>query len=331
MIATTNAWYAVGVGAVYSGTCSPLVHFISNTGSVGEGNTATTCHPSKTVKATVRLDGSATQNTSVTFTTAGTATAGQDYDVSPATLTFPAGAAASQDVTITIYDDAIVEGTETLVLGYTVNANGGNAAAGSSNQTYTLSIADDDAAPSFGTSSSNATTLLSEDFGTTGGTLPANWTTGAITAGTNSWVVGANGGVSTGQGAYITNNTTTKPLAYTTTSTSVVYLRTPLVNAANTSSMTLSFKYKCLGEQDNNGYYDYGLLEYSLDGGTTFKTLPDILQNVTTATTYTIALPDSLFANTSFKLGFRWINDNSVGTSPPFSIDDVGPGRYTDH
>ncbi|MFC4262076.1 M4 family metallopeptidase [Ferruginibacter yonginensis] len=323
VIATTNAWYAVGVGAVYSATCTPAVHFMNATTTVTEAVASNTCKPSKTISVALRLDANATQNTTVTFTTTGsTALVGKDFDISPASITFPANTNSTQNVTVTIYDDAIVEGNENIVLGYTINANGGNAVAGASNQTNTITIVDNDVALSFGTSSNTAVTLINENFGTAGGTLPTGWTSGLFSGGTNVWTVGSLGTVGTGQGAYITNNITTKPLAYTNSVASDAYLITPSIDGTNLKNAQFSFNYKCLGEQDANGFYDYGNIIYSINGGT-FKYLPDLFLSKTNTTSYSISLPDSIFSNTSFRLGFEWVNDNLVGTNPPFSIDDV--------
>ncbi|MBL0145154.1 MAG: M4 family metallopeptidase [Chitinophagaceae bacterium] len=295
VIATTNAWYAVGVGAIYSATCTPSIHFINATSSISETVLSNTCHPSKTFTQGVRLDANATQNATVTFTTTGsTALVGKDFAISPASITFNAGTNSTQNVTITIYDDAIIEGNETIVLGYTINANGGNAVAGATNQTHTVTINDDDVAPVIGTTTSGPVTLMNENFGTSGGTLPTGWTSGNTTGTTNVWTIGTNGTVGTGQGAYITNNITTKPLAYTVSSSAVANLTTTAINATNVYGMTFSFNYKCLGEQDINAYWDYGQILYSLNG-TTFYSLPDILQNKTATTAYSLSLPDSIF------------------------------------
>jgi hypothetical protein len=85
----------------------------------------------------------------------GTATEGLDFDITTngsftapsKTLTFPSGSAQSQPFTIRVYDDAIVEGTENMVLGFTVNAGGGNAVPGDGRPNLTLTIYDNEVAP----------------------------------------------------------------------------------------------------------------------------------------------------------------------------------------
>lgn len=152
-IAVTNAWYAVGVGAVFgSCTTSSTVQFAINTDKVYENSGKPSCTypsgsvPSFTTKATITLSNvsSATQNTDATVTLSGTAVQGKDYAISPAVVTWAPGTSGSKDVTITIYDDNVNESDETIVLGYTLNANGGTAVAGSFNQTETITISDDD-------------------------------------------------------------------------------------------------------------------------------------------------------------------------------------------
>jgi hypothetical protein len=50
---------------------------------------------------------------------------------------------------------------------------------------------------------------------------------------------------------------------------------------------------------------------------------PYTFQGVTSATASgNIVLPAAL-VDTSFTIGFRWINDNNTGTNPPFLVDDV--------
>lgn len=60
------------------------------------------------------------------------------------TVTFPAGSSASQNVAITITDDALVEGTETLVFKLR-NVSGGSSAAPGADSAFTLTLADNDA------------------------------------------------------------------------------------------------------------------------------------------------------------------------------------------
>ncbi len=76
----------------------------------------------------------------------GTATQNVDYELLNTTLTFPDGSNASQPFTVRIYDDAAKESAETFTLNYTISGTT-NAQAGTSNQTFVLTINDNDAAP----------------------------------------------------------------------------------------------------------------------------------------------------------------------------------------
>ncbi|MFN8306354.1 MAG: M4 family metallopeptidase [Ferruginibacter sp.] len=154
-IAVTNAWYAVGVGAQYgSCTSTSTVQFALATDkafeAAGKGDCsypggATKTH---TINAVITLSNvsSVSQNTTATLTLGGTASQGVDYTISPSVVTWAPNTSGSKDITITIIDDNNSEPDETIILGYTLNANGGTATAGSFNQTQTITIADDDTA-----------------------------------------------------------------------------------------------------------------------------------------------------------------------------------------
>lgn len=85
----------------------------------------------------------------------GTATEGVDYKVttnqnfaSPSTtLTFPAGNSSPASFTVRVYDDTTPEDTETIVISYALNNNGGNLFNGQTAQTLTIKIQDNDLAP----------------------------------------------------------------------------------------------------------------------------------------------------------------------------------------
>jgi hypothetical protein len=90
-----------------------------------------------------------------TLTFSGTATQGVDYDVttngdfaSPSNvLTFPTASTLARSFIIRVYDDADVESSETLIIDFTVNNGGGNAAKGVTTPTFTVDIPDNDIAP----------------------------------------------------------------------------------------------------------------------------------------------------------------------------------------
>ena len=67
-------------------------------------------------------------------------------------LTFNSGSTTAQSFTVRVYDDASVESAETIILDFTVNNGGGDATKGTTTPTHTLTVSDNDQAPT-GTSS----------------------------------------------------------------------------------------------------------------------------------------------------------------------------------
>ncbi|MFT3823091.1 MAG: zinc-dependent metalloprotease [Chitinophagaceae bacterium] len=98
-------------------------------------------NPTAAATATLQVSGTAQEGVDYDITTNGSFTAPSKV------VTFPAGAHASRSFTIRIYDDAIVETTETIILGMTVNNGGGNAVAGDGRPVETITIYDNDKAP----------------------------------------------------------------------------------------------------------------------------------------------------------------------------------------
>lgn len=147
-IATTNAWFAVGVGTQFV-PCGPEVYYKNAITTTSEFAAPVACpNSTKTINVTIRLENAATQQTDATLTiSGGTATSGNDFSVSPSTVTWNAGATGDRTFTITINDDNNIEGSETIILGYTLNNHGGNAVSGSFNQTHLVNITDDEVAP----------------------------------------------------------------------------------------------------------------------------------------------------------------------------------------
>lgn len=93
---------------------------------------------------TVQADilGANANATSVTLSvTGGTATAGTDFSPTSALITFPANSSASQNVTITVTDDQLVEGNETII--FTLSSPTNNATLDADSQ-ITVTLTDND-------------------------------------------------------------------------------------------------------------------------------------------------------------------------------------------
>lgn len=144
-------------------SCSPLVAFSASTFDLSEPDADQTnnCLPYSILNVPISIGSDPSQPAGITVNvTGGTATNNVDYAIQNNTFTFD-NTTLSGNVVIHVYNDDYVEGNETITLDYTLNANGGDAAAGVINQTVTITINDDDLDP---LSMTNASTLLSEDF-----------------------------------------------------------------------------------------------------------------------------------------------------------------------
>jgi hypothetical protein len=285
-----------------------LKTFQTETGSVG------TCPLTKTVAVSIAASVQATGNATLTFTHLGTASNGADYTISPSSVSFTNGDNTDKIITITIIDDKAAEAAETIAIGYTISGTG--IQVGPDKQIFIISITDDD----FERRINNASpiTLFSQDFNS-GVATPAGWT---IQNGfTNGWAISANGSAgTTGNALHITQNPVTKPNTYDETSTSQAYAVTPLIDATGLTNIGVSFKWRCGGEAD----FDEGYLGYitETDPGTVNLFSTTFVENTGTAVTFNGGLP-ALFNNTKFRLVFFWLNDDSFGDDPGFTVDDI--------
>ncbi len=129
---------------------APAISFSSSSTNVTEGTSNCNTSGSRDIDISLTIGQAPSQNAVVSFLTSGTMNNGNDFTISPSSVTFPAGQTDDQIVTVTIYEDADSESDETLEISYTINANGGDAEAGESNQTHTVTATNDDTPPSVG-------------------------------------------------------------------------------------------------------------------------------------------------------------------------------------
>jgi Zn-dependent metalloprotease len=323
--AVTRAWHACNVGASFV-PCSPQIMFGAASQTTTEtGTTGSTCLKTKTITIPVTISSAATQAATVNFTFAGTATQGvnADYSVSPASVTFAAGSTTAQNLTVTINNDAYVEGTETILVNLNTLTTTGNATKGNVFQQYTVNITDDD----YGISAqvlNAAQTIYTNDF-----TSAAGWSVATSTGTTSTWRIGNNAGTTAQFGAsnncaYVSANATSFAYTASTATTQAARLQSPAISTVNTTNLQLTFDYVCNGELSGGTYYDFGTLQYSTDGGATFNPINATkYQGTTTKTTITVPLPSGAENQASVILGFRWDNDNSVQNQPAFGIDNL--------
>ncbi|MDP4264494.1 MAG: T9SS type A sorting domain-containing protein [Bacteroidota bacterium] len=136
---------------------SPAIRFSSAYRTQAETSTSTSgCRRYTDYTVNMTIDAAPAGDANITVNVAGgaTATQGVDFDfttngnfASPSnTFTFTSGSTAPKTITIRIYDDAEVEGTESFTLNYSIGG-ATNALAAPSCQSYTFTITDNDAAP----------------------------------------------------------------------------------------------------------------------------------------------------------------------------------------
>ncbi|MBT8232399.1 MAG: hypothetical protein HKO66_04935 [Saprospiraceae bacterium] len=159
-----SQWSTI-IGNFDIGTCTPQISFSTSSISVNEqdADIVSTCLDYLEVGVTISLNLPASIDPTVTLSLSGSAIQDVDYEapsVLTATLT-PTN--LSETFVFKVFNDAYVESLEDIIVDYTLNANGGDATAGSSNQTLTIDITSDDSAPS---NVSGTVVLVDEDFET---------------------------------------------------------------------------------------------------------------------------------------------------------------------
>ncbi|NNE32729.1 MAG: T9SS type A sorting domain-containing protein [Winogradskyella sp.] len=311
-IQVTNAWYAVGVGEQYLSPGNNIIFFdADNTNSVSEATIIKGCDESNTfdIEVTaVNVDSPQTITLDFTDSTA----SAEDYSVSTNSLTF--NASGTQSITVSVFNDALVEGSETIVMKFSND---------SEVRTHTVVIKDDDYTPSIG----NATIeLVNESFDTT--SMPAGWSTQSpIGLDPNVWKFNGIGVNSAGR-AYIENRQT--PDAgpnYNQTQFANLLLVTDVIDARGMSNVNISFDWTAGGETDaanEDVLFDYGEFLYSFDG-VNFVSLETFVA-VTGLESIATGTYDQMLAvldDTQFQVAWRWYNDSLVGTEYSMTIDNV--------
>lgn len=315
--AVTNAWYGVGVGPEFA--CNVAAGFTLAESFVGELNTASDdCESFKTIEVEAAV------NASGTVTTAGTATPGVDYEITNPSFSAGAGFAV-HNFSINIFDDAEIEGTETIILNIGANS-------------HTITVNDNDVVPSIGDGS--PTSLIDEPL--TAAAFPADWTVDALDPGPNSWFSNTTNGAQIG---IIAAGGTTPTYEGNTSDPVDVVLSTGLIDARGLGILHLTFDYVVGGEQDafvgtgtdangdgvpdpQEALYDFGNVAYSFDGDTWIDFTDTEFSKFAAVTgsvdmgTLDKDMPAYLAGN-QFYLGFRWRNDPLAAGSYSFSVSNV--------
>lgn len=240
---------------------SPEVNFVGASTSITEG---TDCSY-QDIDFTVRIAQGASQNADVSFAiSGGTATNMQDFELLTTNVTFPAGSTADHTMTVRVYNDAIVESDEDIMVDLTVNANGGDANEGALS-TATINILNDDfSADTAGT----PIVLWSDDF-ESGST--AAWTVTDDSSGSaTNWAVTNEAGFPDA-GFFDSDESNTTQFAYVNDddcncTMDGERMMTPGIDLSGLTSAEVVFDYVF----DNTYAGDIATLQLSTDGGTSW-------------------------------------------------------------
>ncbi len=332
----TNAWYAVGVGAKFVKPCSITYGFTAANGSLATTETGAPggCSSYKIVSLPVIIP--ALSN--ATVTSGGTAKNGVDYLLPSTTITNTTSAAKQLSLLVKVLDDAATENDETIIVNLAIS----NTSTNPVNNSYTIVVMDDDAAPVL---SSGQKTLLNETFTRADGfNDPAGWTEklelpeaangDPMATGKNQWGVFDNRLAITGKDGV--TGTQFPNRNYNNLSQSRTLIKSPLIDAGGLAGLNLKFDYVVQGEVDPSGTnpesfpaLDYMAVAYSFDGVKFTEFSIGQLRELAAASpdsgTINVTLPSS-FNNKKFYLGFRWNNDANAGGPTSVSIDNLSVG-----
>lgn len=264
-----------------------------------------------------------TASTVLTFTVNGTSTAtnNSDFQIMTPTATFAAGDATDKTLTVRVFNDGFVESTETVVIGGTLNANGGDGVLISDYNQLKFSIIDNDVTPSPTTSN----TVFSENFNPP--VYPRTITD--LDGDTKNWILAAGSPATAGFG--ITGNfmasqswtNATGPL----TPNNLLTFTNPIAIPA-TGTTTLSFR---IGANDTGFPAEHyaAYVTTSNVNGTITSSVPVIEETLTvggTSQVKTIALNPTL-AGQNVYLSFRHFNctDQNALMLDDISISTTSP------
>ncbi|MDX1903184.1 MAG: S8 family serine peptidase, partial [Thermonemataceae bacterium] len=268
-------------------TGDPIVEFVSATSNTTESSTSGTedCRGYQDVNIPLKISKVPSSDVTVDFTLSGTAANNADYKLNSSTVTFPAGSAANQSLSLRVYDEQGIESLEDIII--TINSVSVGATIGTSN-THTASITDNDAAP---LAANAGGTLLSEDFE---GAV-AGWAELTAVAGNNNWRIGNQRVLNGANSAYVSSGAATGN--YDINSASDRVLRSSLIDATAypTNDLQVSFNFQCNGERSSGTNWDYGRLGYFTEAAPTTwiaiegSAASSPYQGVTTTTARTVA------------------------------------------
>ncbi|GAB4091395.1 hypothetical protein GCM10028786_03210 [Flaviaesturariibacter terrae] len=332
----SNAWYAVGVGNAFQAPCTVTYGFVYQPGQVVlESTPQSGCNAERSIELPVLVPAGYT----LYLNYSGTATYNLDWTVNTLKFTNSTSSVQKQVFVVRIFNDAIIEGDETINFSISLS----KAITSPVNRSYVVTILDDDAEPVIGT---GAKTLLSESFTRADGfselsgwqeTLEIPETNGdPLATGKNQWGIFNNQLAITGKEGV--TNTVFPSGTYNNNSESRTLLRMPQIDARGLGVVKLKFDYTVQGEVDVQSVdptnpdierlpvFDYMSVAYSLDGvnftelnGEGYRQLASVQPS---SGTYDVTLPASL-SNKQFYLALRWNNDGNAGGPVSVTVDNL--------
>ncbi|WP_421939882.1 Calx-beta domain-containing protein [Pedobacter sp.] len=221
-----------------NGTANEVCNNIVNNSGVAVSNYASivasspnAAEPATNGAFTISIQNASTNATVVSYAVSGSATSGTDYTALTGTATIPAGS-TSVVVPVTVINDQVVEGNETLVLTLTSATNGVTITPTPANSTATVNIADDDQA----TVSVAVTTNAAEP--STNGVFTFTMSKASATATTINYTIG---GIATSGTDYTALPTSVIiPAGATTATVSVPVIDDNLIEGTETVTLTMT-------------------------------------------------------------------------------------------
>lgn len=321
----TDAFFAVNVGARYAGCTAPALDAYAVQTNINEGVATTDCPRFNEIILSASLTMPQATATTITFAkTAGTLGNNEWAFTTNGTITFNIGEIGVKSIFVKVFDDALVEGNETIQFTAT-------SALTALNKVIDINITDNDIVPTIG----GVNTLINENF--------EGFTEGAIPSSGSGWVAINKTTPINVQWAVRTDGTAPSPIIFTTkraiieqtaplavpgealydqNTSAQTYLRTPQIVGTGLSNITASFNYQAGGETACSPACDYGQLVYSEDGTnfTVFNDAPPLFVTFTESP-FSYILPAS-FNGKTFYLGVLWYNDANAGTSGSIALDN---------
>ncbi len=244
---------------------APRVAFGPTVSQITEGTSCST----KDIIVDVNIGLAPSALTKVVFSSLGDASLGvwSDFSFSPDTIVFAAGDGAPKQLTISVYEDAVVESNELLIIAIDTLITTGDAIISNFDNKVTTKIRNDDFDPAHAAFLPNST-LLNETFDAG---FPAGWTNNSPLIG-HDWVVGsAANGIDGGADSYAYISRTDLPgdlYSYNLTEAALSFLETPSLDMTYWKNTYVNFTYMVVGEEDatDGTLYDFGSLLYSIDG-----------------------------------------------------------------